>query len=294
MYDPKIGRFYSEDPLGFDAGDENLYRYVRNSPTNATDPSGMTEDDGGSGSGFDFDWRQMYDALKGEAGRIEEAKKPKGPEVVLLPMPMPKPGEDRGPLVISGPYVELPYDPNGVLKGTSLVCLQSVNGIAPITSIHLPLQFNTLTNFGDKKEPLTSEELKRLKDLLDKINKLNKAGRQPTVKEFREYEELLKRLKEAGVNNPTVDDIKTLKRILDGTKILLPARPMKALADLMRDLVKQAIGGLAKIDENKYQQYKRARDGGAPHDQAWTWREGGDTAELRYELEKLEEELKKK
>ena len=27
--------------MGFDAGDSNLYRYVNNSPTNATDPSGM-------------------------------------------------------------------------------------------------------------------------------------------------------------------------------------------------------------------------------------------------------------
>ena len=28
------------DPMGFDAGDSNLYRYVNNPPTNATDPSG--------------------------------------------------------------------------------------------------------------------------------------------------------------------------------------------------------------------------------------------------------------
>jgi RHS repeat-associated protein len=40
-YDPANGRFISEDPLGFGAGDTNLYRYVGNSPTNATDPSGM-------------------------------------------------------------------------------------------------------------------------------------------------------------------------------------------------------------------------------------------------------------
>jgi hypothetical protein len=31
----------SLDPLGFDAGDPNLYRYVGNSPTNFTDPSGL-------------------------------------------------------------------------------------------------------------------------------------------------------------------------------------------------------------------------------------------------------------
>ena len=41
MYDPKIGRWMSEDPIGFAAGDSNLSRYVGNSPTNATDPSGL-------------------------------------------------------------------------------------------------------------------------------------------------------------------------------------------------------------------------------------------------------------
>ncbi|MBE9136916.1 hypothetical protein IQ254_06825 [Nodosilinea sp. LEGE 07088] len=39
-YDPAVGRFLSEDPLGFGAGDANLYRYVFNSPTNYADPSG--------------------------------------------------------------------------------------------------------------------------------------------------------------------------------------------------------------------------------------------------------------
>ncbi|MFN7873844.1 MAG: RHS repeat-associated core domain-containing protein, partial [Pirellula sp.] len=40
-YDPKQGRFISQDPIGFAGGDENLYRYVGNGPTNATDPSGF-------------------------------------------------------------------------------------------------------------------------------------------------------------------------------------------------------------------------------------------------------------
>ena len=35
------GRFISEDPIGFEAGDTNLYRYVGNSPHNFTDPSGL-------------------------------------------------------------------------------------------------------------------------------------------------------------------------------------------------------------------------------------------------------------
>ncbi|MEG4322317.1 MULTISPECIES: FG-GAP-like repeat-containing protein [unclassified Microcoleus] len=40
-YDPKGGRFISEDTVGFAGGDVNLYRYVGNSPTNYTDPSGL-------------------------------------------------------------------------------------------------------------------------------------------------------------------------------------------------------------------------------------------------------------
>src|SRR4051794_5027778 len=40
MYEPGTGRWLNEDPIGFDAGDPNLYRYVGNEPTDATDPSG--------------------------------------------------------------------------------------------------------------------------------------------------------------------------------------------------------------------------------------------------------------
>jgi RHS repeat-associated protein len=35
------GRWISQDPLGFAAGDANLYRYVGNSPTNVVDPLGL-------------------------------------------------------------------------------------------------------------------------------------------------------------------------------------------------------------------------------------------------------------
>ena len=40
-YDATTGRWISQDPLGFDAGDSNLYRYVNNRPTEWTDPSGL-------------------------------------------------------------------------------------------------------------------------------------------------------------------------------------------------------------------------------------------------------------
>jgi hypothetical protein len=40
-YDPKQGRFISQDPIGFAGGDENLYRYTGNSPSNRRDFSGL-------------------------------------------------------------------------------------------------------------------------------------------------------------------------------------------------------------------------------------------------------------
>lgn len=39
-YDPALGRFISEDPIGL-AGGTNHYAYVNNSPANATDPTGL-------------------------------------------------------------------------------------------------------------------------------------------------------------------------------------------------------------------------------------------------------------
>ncbi len=40
-YSQVTGRFISQDPKGFSAGDLNLYRYVDNTPTNSIDPSGL-------------------------------------------------------------------------------------------------------------------------------------------------------------------------------------------------------------------------------------------------------------
>ncbi len=39
-YDAMIGRFISEDPIGFAGGDVNLYGYVKNNPVNFVDPNG--------------------------------------------------------------------------------------------------------------------------------------------------------------------------------------------------------------------------------------------------------------
>ncbi|MBD2215314.1 hypothetical protein H6G27_36730 [Nostoc linckia FACHB-104] len=40
-YDANLGRFISQDPIGFAGRDANLYRYVGNDPINATEPSGL-------------------------------------------------------------------------------------------------------------------------------------------------------------------------------------------------------------------------------------------------------------
>jgi RHS repeat-associated protein len=40
-FDANVGRFIGQDPIGFSAGDSNLYRYVGNSPVSNTDPSGL-------------------------------------------------------------------------------------------------------------------------------------------------------------------------------------------------------------------------------------------------------------
>jgi len=40
-YDPIEGRFMQKDPIGLDAGDPNVYRYVQNNTINFADPLGL-------------------------------------------------------------------------------------------------------------------------------------------------------------------------------------------------------------------------------------------------------------
>jgi hypothetical protein len=41
VFDPSLGRWITEDPIGFGGDDENLYRFVGNSPINNSDPTGL-------------------------------------------------------------------------------------------------------------------------------------------------------------------------------------------------------------------------------------------------------------
>ncbi len=69
-YDAATSRFLSEDPKGFAAGDANLYRYVGNSPTNATDPSGREIVAVGAGARDEAIW-QLENTFKLSRDDIE-------------------------------------------------------------------------------------------------------------------------------------------------------------------------------------------------------------------------------
>ncbi|MDR1485481.1 MAG: hypothetical protein LBT09_11740, partial [Planctomycetaceae bacterium] len=42
-YDSNLGQWISQDPIGFNAGDVNLYRYVGNNPIDKIDPKGLED-----------------------------------------------------------------------------------------------------------------------------------------------------------------------------------------------------------------------------------------------------------
>jgi RHS repeat-associated protein len=60
-YAPATARWLQQDPIVFRAGDANLYRYVGNRATNATDPTGLEEQDTNP-------WAPLFSAPPGQSG----------------------------------------------------------------------------------------------------------------------------------------------------------------------------------------------------------------------------------
>jgi RHS repeat-associated protein len=125
-YNPTTGRFLSEDPIEFAAGDTNLYRYVFNNPVNSIDPTGFfpTGRDkwwGHNDRNFQWWWHncywkgEPYDGTKEEVeagwviwnglgrppkGKCGDNKPCREPEPAPEPAPEPEPeepGPDSGP-----------------------------------------------------------------------------------------------------------------------------------------------------------------------------------------------------
>ena len=70
-YDAAIGRWLSEDPIGFDAGDGNLSRYVGNQTPSRTDSSGLQEPGQAT---FDMippmNWEKVLKEMGGRYGSV--------------------------------------------------------------------------------------------------------------------------------------------------------------------------------------------------------------------------------
>lgn len=61
-YDPELGRFVQQDPLGLAAGQFNLYLYCGNNPVNGVDPLGL----------FDWSWENIKEGVSNVADGITE------------------------------------------------------------------------------------------------------------------------------------------------------------------------------------------------------------------------------
>ncbi len=93
-YSAELGRFIETDPIGFNAGDANLYRYVGNSPVTARDPTGLVlyecTSPAFSAGGALGNHTYFYDSEKGRCERFQSSGDGAG---TLTPDGAPKPGD---------------------------------------------------------------------------------------------------------------------------------------------------------------------------------------------------------
>jgi RHS repeat-associated protein len=71
-YNPSLGRFISEDPLGFAGSGPNFYAYVLDSPTNLVDPFGLAPGDWWDPRSYDFSHYDPWDTVQ-DVGNTAEA-----------------------------------------------------------------------------------------------------------------------------------------------------------------------------------------------------------------------------
>jgi RHS repeat-associated protein len=68
-YSPTLGRFIERDPIGFEAGDGNWYRFVANGPTGKTDATGLLAPNIGKGRGdYHYTWHEVHFRAGSAAG----------------------------------------------------------------------------------------------------------------------------------------------------------------------------------------------------------------------------------
>ena len=129
------------------------------------------------------------------------------------------------------------------------------------------------------KSPLSEEELGKLEELSKKVN--------PSLAEGALRGALMVRLSTDGVKFDGTNELQILQKILFAGKKGLKGDPRKAFLDAYSRGVNLAIDGFQNIVGAQYTQYEAARTGGATHDEAWTFQNGGTNAQRRYELEIL-------
>jgi RHS repeat-associated protein len=92
VYSAELGRFLQTDPIRFDAGDGNLYRYVGNRVTVWIDPDGTISV--GEIICFVFEWIAQEQAPR----PVPPPPNPPAPQVTpVLPPPNPFPNVNTGP-----------------------------------------------------------------------------------------------------------------------------------------------------------------------------------------------------
>ncbi len=126
-YDPNGGRFLSEDPLGFDGGDVNLYRYVVDNPVLFVDPDGEDyEIKDYSGNGAAQVQRKIRKIARTRWGRrlLACLEKP-GRNVTIRPpfWPWEPPAGSRGDTII----FDLGFHPN----------IYTTKGILPASGVRI-------------------------------------------------------------------------------------------------------------------------------------------------------------